>query len=350
MRLAAVVRNGRIFHSMDGGATWTARATTGAWRAIASSADGNRLIAVAPGERMQTSAIAPPQSLVFTPAANASGSPYASFTFQVEDDGPSNAALDPTPDTVTFVVNDSNDAPTLDPIADPPLMAAEAGPQTILLSGISAGGGESQPLSLSAVSSHPALVPHPVVAYTSPTAQGTLTYTPAPGAAGQVTLSVTVRDTGGTAHGGIDQTVRHFTVSLITPFQRWALQNGLSTDATANGGTNFFAYAFGLKSDGSENGPLAAAGGVIQRRGMPALLPATGGNPPGFSALFGRRKNSGLDYQVQFASDLSDWETSLAPPVPAGEDDLVEAFSVPFPARLASGRVPRFFRIKIIGF
>ena len=27
----------------------------------------------------------------------------------------------------------------------------------------------------------------------------------------------------------------------------------------------------------------------------------------------------------------------------------VQEFSVPFPARLASGRVPRFFRIKLIG-
>jgi len=96
--------------------------------------------------------------------------------------------------------------------------------------------------------------------------------------------------------------------------------------------------------------PLAAAGGVILRRGMPALLPIAGENPPRFSALFGRRKNSELDYQVQFASDFSDWENSLAPPLPAGEDELVEAFSGPFPAHLSNGRVPHFFRIRIIGF
>ena len=112
---------------------------------------------------------------------------------------------------------------------------------------------------------------------------------------------------------------------------------------------NFFAYAFGLEADGSETGPLTVAGGLIQHRGMPALQPTGGANPLSFSALFGRRKNSGLDYQVQFSSDFSDWETSLAALVPAGEDAVIEAFSVPFPARLASGRVPRFFRIKLIG-
>jgi len=348
-RLAAVVQSGRIYHSSDGGATWTARAANGFWRAIASSVDGNRLVAVAPGDKIYTSAIEPAQSLAFIPAANAIGSPYASFTFQVEDDGPPNANLDASPDTVTFHVTESNDAPTLNPIADPPLMAAEAGAQTIALSGISAGGGESQALSVSAVSSNPALVPHPVVNYTSPDAMASMTYTPMQGAAGNVILTVTVRDTGGTANGGIDQAVRAFTVSLITPFQRWALQNGLPADPAAVGGLNFFAYAFGLNSDGSERNPIAVAGGSIQRRGMPSLLQTGGGPAPQFSAIFGRRKDSGLDYQVQFCSDFSDWETSLTSPVPVAQDAIVEAFSVPFPARLASGRVPRFFRIKIIG-
>ena len=348
-RLAAVVRDGRIYHSQDAGVTWTPRATNGFWRAIASSADGNRLVAVAPGNKIFTSAIASAQSLVFTPEVNASGSPYASFTFQVEDDGAPNVSLDPTPDTMTLVINDSNVAPTLDPVADVLLTAADAGGVTVSLTGISAGGGASQALVVSAVSSHPDVVPHPVVNYASPAAVGSLTVTPAPGVTGEAIITVTVRDSGGTANGGIDQIVRTFTVSLMTPFQEWAQQNGRPTDPAAAGGMNFFAYAFGLEADGSETGPLTVVGGLIQHRGMPALQPTGGANPLSFSALFGRRKNSGLDYQVQFSSDFSDWETSVAPMVPAGEDAVIEAFSVPFPARLASGRVPRFFRIKLIG-
>ena len=49
-------------------------------------------------------------NLTFEPAANASGSPYASFTFSVRDtNGP---AFDPTPNTITF---------NLTPVDDPPV-------------------------------------------------------------------------------------------------------------------------------------------------------------------------------------------------------------------------------------
>ena len=46
--------------------------------------------------------------LVFTPAANANGNGYASFTFSVQD---SAGAFDPAPNTVTFNVTPVNDAP-----------------------------------------------------------------------------------------------------------------------------------------------------------------------------------------------------------------------------------------------
>lgn len=53
--------------------------------------------------------------LVYMPAANANGIGYASFTFQVRDDGGTDAGgfdLDPTPDTIAFDVAAVNDAPT----------------------------------------------------------------------------------------------------------------------------------------------------------------------------------------------------------------------------------------------
>ena len=52
--------------------------------------------------------------LVFIPAAGANGAPYASFTFQVQDDGGVAAGgvdLDPTPNTLTINVSAVNDAP-----------------------------------------------------------------------------------------------------------------------------------------------------------------------------------------------------------------------------------------------
>src|SRR5262249_2983762 len=52
--------------------------------------------------------------LVFTPAANANGTGYASFTFQVQDDGgTANGGMDvdQTPRTMTLNVTSANDAP-----------------------------------------------------------------------------------------------------------------------------------------------------------------------------------------------------------------------------------------------
>jgi len=54
-------------------------------------------------------------SLTFSPAANGNGAAYASFTFQVQDNGltaNSGADLDPVPKTITLSVTPVNDAPT----------------------------------------------------------------------------------------------------------------------------------------------------------------------------------------------------------------------------------------------
>jgi len=55
-------------------------------------------------------------NLVFTPVANANGPGYASFTFQVRDDGGTangGVNLDPSPNTLTFDVTPVNDAPSI---------------------------------------------------------------------------------------------------------------------------------------------------------------------------------------------------------------------------------------------
>ena len=53
-------------------------------------------------------------NLKFTPGANANGAPYASFTFQVQDNGGTangGVDLDQTPNTITINVTSVNDAP-----------------------------------------------------------------------------------------------------------------------------------------------------------------------------------------------------------------------------------------------
>ena len=67
--------------------------------------------------------------LVFVPAANASGTGYASFTFQVQDNGGTangGVDLDQSPNTITFDVAAVNDAPSAT-IMLPPVAAARVG-------------------------------------------------------------------------------------------------------------------------------------------------------------------------------------------------------------------------------
>src|SRR6185436_7644485 len=51
-------------------------------------------------------------NLVFSPALNANGAGYASFTFSVRDTG--GPAFDAVPNTITFNVTAVNDAPVVD--------------------------------------------------------------------------------------------------------------------------------------------------------------------------------------------------------------------------------------------
>jgi hypothetical protein len=126
-------------------------------------------------------------------------------------------ATDTTGFTVdaTFTVNVAavNDAPTLNAISNLSINQ-NASLQTVNLAGISAGGGESQVLTVTAVSSNPGLIPNPTVTYTSPNATGSLSFTPAAGQFGVAVITVTVKDNGGTSNGGVDTTTRTFTVTV----------------------------------------------------------------------------------------------------------------------------------------
>lgn len=129
----------------------------------------------------------------FTPTANFSG--QVTFTYQVRD------GKTPTPNTatgtVTVNVTAVNDAPTLNSIANMTLNE-DPGEQTVNLAGISAGGGEVQPLQVTATSSNATLLPNLIVDYTSANAAGTLKFTPAANQSGTAVVTVTVTD------GGLD--------------------------------------------------------------------------------------------------------------------------------------------------
>ncbi|MGI9459347.1 MAG: Ig-like domain-containing protein [Pirellulales bacterium] len=139
-------------------------------------------------------------SLVFTPGADQSGT--ATVTVTVEDAG-LDGDLATTSDNATFsrtfdvVVNPINNDPTLDSL-DNMTIDEDAAQQTVMLTGITAGGSESQPLRINATSSNTSLIPDPTVTYASPDTTGSLSFTPVADAFGVTTITVTVED------GGLD--------------------------------------------------------------------------------------------------------------------------------------------------
>ena len=94
-------------------------------------------------------------------------------------------------------------------------MNEDAAEQTVALGGIGSGAAnESQTLTVTASSSNTALIPNPTVVYTSPNAGGSLKYTPVADQNGMATITVTVKDSGGTANGGVDTRTRSFTITV----------------------------------------------------------------------------------------------------------------------------------------
>ena len=133
-----------------------------------------------------------------------------------DDGGTANGGINTVSESFLVTVTPINQSPTINPIANPaPIFENPPRRQTVSLTGISAGLGDTgQTMTVSAVSSNPALIPNPRVNYTTPSTTGTLTYQPVPNASGTATITVTVKDNGGTANGGINTFAQIFTVTV----------------------------------------------------------------------------------------------------------------------------------------
>mgnify|MGYP003671041916 CR=1 FL=1 len=126
------------------------------------------------------------RTLTVWPAANMSGVAIISLTVS---DGTTT-----TSSGFELTVNAVNDAPTLNNIPNPAPISEDSGQRTMNLSGISAGGGETQTISVVATSNNPALIPSPIVSYSSPSTVGSVSYTPVANMSGTATITVTVND------------------------------------------------------------------------------------------------------------------------------------------------------------
>jgi gliding motility-associated-like protein len=147
-------------------------------------------------------------TITLNPAPNQTGT--VTITVKVIDPG-----LLEGSQVFTVRIEDINAAPTLDPIAFGPI-PEDSPVQTIPLTGISAGPGENQTLTLSAVADKPELFETFTWTYTSPQPTGSLTVLPKPDVYGDVVITVTVTDNGSNEGPHVNFITRQFTLE-ITP-------------------------------------------------------------------------------------------------------------------------------------
>ncbi|MDA7888957.1 Ig-like domain-containing protein [Pirellulales bacterium] len=141
-------------------------------------------------------------TLKFIPVADQFGT--ATITVTIEDGGLDND-LATVGDNATFSqtfdvdVTPVNDTPTLDPISDL-VLPEDSQIQIIDITGITAGGGETQPLQVTVTSSNPSLISDPTITSDAVSVEGSksLAFVPLADQYGITTITVTVED------GGLD--------------------------------------------------------------------------------------------------------------------------------------------------
>jgi hypothetical protein len=114
---------------------------------------------------------------------------------------------------ITVFVPIPNKAPTLNALRNMELAPSTANHE-VTLAGISAGLGETQRVTITVTSSNTRLIPTPEVIYSSPNQTGKLIMRPTVGVTGTATITVRIRDNGGTDYNGVDQITRSFTVTV----------------------------------------------------------------------------------------------------------------------------------------
>lgn len=397
--IAAVGSGGALYTSTNSGITWTPRATSGPWNSVASSADGTKLVAGQLGGRIYTSvdsgltwtarennrswqAVASSSDGTRLAAAESFGRIFlskdsgVSWTLSTQElwlwrsitssaDGTRLAAV--VQDGQIYTSADSGASWTaresvrswssIASSADGTLLAAVAQNGRILISadsGITWKARETSRswrcVASSADGSKLAAAVSGGQIFTSEVQPAeSLVFKPEPEGNGipYTSFRFQVEDDAAPPAANLDPTSHLFSLTVSGPalFQGWALQHSLSPDPNLAGPVNVLRYSFGMDSSNA-NPVLTLEDGVVSRRGIPALVPP-GDTNQGYSAMFGRRKGSGLTSVIQFSENLTFWEDGLPPPVILADDGVIEVCLVPFPATLSNGQIPKFFRLAV---
>ena len=178
-------------------------------------------------------------TLRYEPAPDANGS--ATFTVSVRDSGGTSPGMDTSvTQTFTLSVNAVNDAPSFQ--RGPNVVTFDtAGVNTYpnWASGFSVGPANEAAQTLTAILSgfNAALF---AVAPTLDAATRTLNFTPAPGAFGATTITVTLHDSGGVSDDGVDTFVETFTLAIGRQFQTVNRKPQKTTATDADGTTATF--------------------------------------------------------------------------------------------------------------
>jgi hypothetical protein len=160
-------------------------------------------------------------TLKYTPTPNEFGT--ATVTVTIADSGTNGGAngdINFTTRTFTITITPVNDAPTITAIPNQ-IVDEDSGLQTIGLTGMSVGPANEAPpqtVSFTLVSDNPALIPndagHLSIVYNQGDPTGQLLYTSVPNGFGVANITLTMKDTGGTANGGNDTVVRTFKITV----------------------------------------------------------------------------------------------------------------------------------------
>jgi len=200
-------------------------------------------------------------TMTFTPVADLAG--VSVITILVEDGG-LDGDLATTADNARFgrsftiTIDEINDMPTLASISDR-VLDEDNPEQSLNLFGISAGGNESQPLLVTAVSRNPAVIANPQIDYTSPNSTGILRFTPTPNQFGSSEIIVTVMDGGldgdiATTHDNASVT-RSFTVT-VRPLNDPPTANPIPNQSIEKNGSNRQLQVSGISSGPNESQPV----------------------------------------------------------------------------------------------